>query len=157
MKKVACDQMLGSLAKWLRLLGIDTYFAKGTISDDDLLSQAIKEKRLLITRDKGLITRAHKQKIPVIHITSIKLEQQLTQVISVIPISTNAFFSRCILCNTPVQKVAKNTAVDHIPPKVFEAKNDFWFCPTCNKYYWQGSHYEKINQAISNLLNNKIK
>jgi len=156
MKKVACDQMLGSLAKWLHLLGIDTYFATGTISDDDLLSLATHEKRLLITRDKELITRAYKQNMSAIQITSTELEQQLTQVLSVISVNKESFFSRCIICNTPVQKVAKNTVVDHVPPKVFDAKKEFWYCPSCNKYYWQGSHYEKIHQMISNLLNDKI-
>ena len=55
--KVLCDQMLGSLATWLRFLGIDTFYVKEQLSDDDLLQIARKEKRILITKDKELTLR----------------------------------------------------------------------------------------------------
>ena len=38
--KFLCDQMLGTLAKWLRLLGFDTFYASSDISDDELLKLA---------------------------------------------------------------------------------------------------------------------
>ena len=47
--KLLCDQMFGTLAKWLRLLGYDTFYASNTITDDELLRIAAKDHRLLIT------------------------------------------------------------------------------------------------------------
>ena len=55
--KFLCDQMLGTLAKWLRLLGFDTFYANDEIKDDILLLIAKKENRAIITRDKELIFR----------------------------------------------------------------------------------------------------
>ena len=50
--------MLGKLAKWLKILGFDTLFFS-RIGDDELLSIAQKENRVLLTRDTGLLERAH--------------------------------------------------------------------------------------------------
>ena len=50
--KFLCDQMLGTLAKWLRIYGFDTFYANRDISDSELLDISKKENRILITRDK---------------------------------------------------------------------------------------------------------
>ena len=39
--KLLCDQMLGTLAKWLRIFGFDTFYANRVIADEDLLNIAI--------------------------------------------------------------------------------------------------------------------
>ena len=53
--KFLCDQMLGSLAKWLRILGFDTFYARRDLQDEDVLNIAKKENRVLITRDVELV------------------------------------------------------------------------------------------------------
>ena len=152
MNKVIVDQMLGSLAKWLRLLGVDTYFTKNTIMDEALLQIAKSENRILITRDKELIIRATKHKIPNISIHSTDIDKQLRTVLNQLPIDTRKLFSRCTICNTPVHSVEKMSVKQFIPKKILSKKDEYWYCPTCNKYYWQGSHYEKIREKISTIL-----
>ena len=156
MNKVIVDQMLGSLAKWLRLLGVDTYFANNTIMDEALLQIAKSENRILITRDKELIIRATKHKISHISIHSTDLDTQLRTVLKQIPIDTRKLFSRCTICNTPVHNVEKISVKQFIPQKVLSNKDEYWYCPTCNKYYWQGSHYEKIQKKILTILDSKL-
>ncbi|HEB37529.1 MAG TPA: hypothetical protein ENI14_02575, partial [Thermoplasmatales archaeon] len=56
--KLLCDQMLGTLAKWLRLLGFDVYYVDDKTTDDRILDIAKREKRAIISRDKQLIERA---------------------------------------------------------------------------------------------------
>ena len=51
--KFLCDRMLGTLAKWLRIIGFDTSFADANIEDEKLLRLAKDEERILITRDKN--------------------------------------------------------------------------------------------------------
>lgn len=155
MNNVIVDQMLGSLAKWLRILGVDTYFAKNTIMDEDLLQIAKSEKRILITRDKELIIRAKKHKIPTISIHSTDLDEQLRTVLKQLPIDTNKFFSRCTICNTPVDNVEKKSVTQFVPKKVLSTKDKYWYCSTCDKYYWQGSHYDKIQKKILTILESK--
>ena len=48
--KFLCDQMLGSLAKQMRIFGFDTYYANGDIQDSELIEIAKKQKRILTTR-----------------------------------------------------------------------------------------------------------
>jgi uncharacterized protein with PIN domain len=155
MDKALCDQMLGSLAKWLRILGIDTYFAQNTIEDDELLKIALDENRILITRDKELIIRAERYKISTIPIQSTDLGIQISAILSHIPLDNKRFFTRCTICNTLVRKIDKSSVKPYIPKKVYANKDIFWYCPSCNKYYWQGSHYKKILSTITDIIKKK--
>ena len=154
--KLLCDQMLGSLAKWLRLCGFDTAFATQTTTDESLLKKAQKEQRVLITRDKQLIAQAKKNLILVIEIKTIDLDVQLTTILKHISINPEDILSRCSECNTPLISVEKDTIKSHVPPKIFSEKNCFWRCPSCKKTYWKGTHYDAINKKIIKLqLQNK--
>ena len=143
-----CDQMLGTLAKWLRLFGFDTYYANSEIDDDKILEIAEKEKRVLISRDKELIIRAKKKKVDFFEIKTTDLDQQLKLVLDNIDIDEKAILTRCSLCNLLVKEIDKEDVVDFVPEKVYINNDKFWFCSKCKKYYWMGSHYDKI---ISNL------
>jgi uncharacterized protein with PIN domain len=59
--RLLCDQMLGTLAKWLRLIGFDTFYATKEMDDSELLQIAKKEKRIILTRDKELLVRGKKK------------------------------------------------------------------------------------------------
>jgi len=146
--KVLCDQMLGSLATWLRFLGIDTFYANDQITDDELLSIAVIEKRVLITRDKELIHRAKKKQHQVIPITSIDLDEQLSQVIAEISFDTDSILTRCSLCNSILKSLHKKEVQKKVPKKVYESHHEYWICPTCKKIYWKGSHYDEIIKKI---------
>ena len=149
--KFLVDQMLGTLAKWLRLFGFETYFAKQEVEDDLLLLIAENEKRILITRDKALYYRAIKKEIPVIFTSSTNLADQLIQVFSTYPnaLDENTILNRCSVCNTILTEVKKHRVENVVPLRVFQNHNQFWQCPTCNRIYWKGSHYKKILQTIN--------
>ncbi|MFH0930962.1 MAG: DUF5615 family PIN-like protein [Candidatus Zixiibacteriota bacterium] len=51
--KFICDDNLGKLAKWLRTLGYDTLFSLD-IEDTELFSKALKENRIILSRDTEL-------------------------------------------------------------------------------------------------------
>ena len=149
--KLLCDQMLGSLAKWLRLLGFDTFYANAEIMDDELLDIARRDHRILITRDKELIQRAKKKNVEVIEITSIDLDQQLQRVLQHFQIKDSTILSRCTLCNSLLKEVEKKDVIGKIPEKVFEQHDRYWLCSTCNKIYWSGSHYQNIIEKIKSI------
>jgi uncharacterized protein with PIN domain len=46
--------MLGRLARWLRVLGFDTFY-DAAIADPDLVAIAAREQRVLLTRDRHLL------------------------------------------------------------------------------------------------------
>ncbi len=144
--------MLGSLAKWLRIFGFDTFYPDSTTNDDFILQIASREKRLLISRDKELLIRAKKTLVPVLEIQTTNLTEQLQQVLKKIPVDEEKILSRCTVCNTLIHSVEKETIKDKIPEKVFQTRNEFWICPSCSKYYWMGTHYENMREKINTLV-----
>ncbi len=149
-----CDQMLGTLAKWLRLLGFNTFYVNNEMEDSELLQIAKKEKRIIVTRDKELFIRGKKQNLKVIKITSTDLDVQLIHVLNGIRINEEAIFSRCSLCNTLIKKIEKGEIKDKVPEKIYKYNKIFWLCPKCDKIYWMGSHYNKIITKINEIKNN---
>ena len=149
--KVLCDQMLGSLARWLRFIGIDTFFSTEKLSDSDLLKIAQHDDRVLITRDKQLVTRAQKRQQKTIFLESVSVSDQLKKVLLSIPLDQQTVFSRCSVCNTQLTQVKKPLVKNHVPARVFSSHETFWFCSTCNKYYWHGTHTDAIKKTLSEL------
>jgi len=149
--KFLCDQMLGTLATWLRLCGFDTFYANAEMDDGELLQVAAKDNRVLITRDKQLLERGKKNHLHVIEIRSTDLDEQLRHVLRGIPISKIAVLTRCSLCNTVLDTISKDIVKEKVPEKVFVHHDTFWFCPSCKKIYWKGSHYDKIVRKIDEI------
>ncbi|MCX6661780.1 MAG: Mut7-C RNAse domain-containing protein [Euryarchaeota archaeon] len=150
--KLLCDHMLGSLAKWLRIFGHDTFYPDATMNDDRILRIAHDEKRLLLSRDKELLIRAKKTLVPVLEIQTTDLTAQLRQALKKIPLDEKLILTRCTLCNTPLRSIEKEGIKDKLPEKVFQTRNKFWVCPVCSKYYWMGTHYENMRKKINTLL-----
>ena len=153
--KVLCDHMLGSLATWLRILGMDTVYPSSTESDDEILRHAEAEGRLILTRAKVLAARAKKAAVPVLLISSSTLAVQLEQVTKDLSLDAAGALTRCTVCNTPLVPVEAVEAQPHVPPKVFARQKQFWFCPSCKKYYWMGTHYEDMEKRIASLMKQK--
>ena len=149
--KLLCDQMLGNLAKWLRIYGFDTHYASGDINDSDLLKISKKEGRIIITRDKQLIIDARRENISYIEIEKTEIDKQITKVLKKVGCDKNKILSRCILCNSKVEEIKKESIKEKVPERVFKNNEKFWFCKKCNKIYWKGTHYEKMFEKINSL------
>ena len=147
--KFLCDQMLGTLAKWLRIYGFDTFYAGSEADDNEILRIAKKENRTLITRDIELVYRAKRENVKVIEIKSTDLDEQLKVVLNQVKIDKKTFLSRCTLCNTPIYPIKKDEVKGKVPKKVFENNKKFWLCKKCDKIYWCGSHTEDMIKKIS--------
>lgn len=151
--KFLCDQMLGTLAKWLRIYGFDTFYANSEIDDSELIAISRKENRILITRDKKLLQRARRENLKTIEIKTTEINEQISKAIGGREIDHSKVLSRCILCNTKVDEIKKYEVKGKVPKKVFDNNEIFWFCPKCNKIYWKGSHYENMVERINDIEN----
>jgi len=149
--KFLCDQMLGTLAKWLRIYGFDTLYANNEMDDAKLLEISKNENRILITRDKKLIQMAIKENLDTIEIKTTDIDEQISKVLGDLEIDKTKILSRCILCNTEVEEIKKDDVKGKVPERVFNNNEKYWFCKKCNKIYWKGSHYEKMIEKINNL------
>ena len=151
--KYLCDQMLGTLAKWLRIYGFDTFYANSKIDDSELIAISKRENRVLITRDKKLLQRARRENLKTIEIKTTEINEQISKAIVDGEIDHSRILSRCILCNTPVVEIKKYDIKGKVPKKVFDNNETFWLCSKCNKIYWKGSHYENMVEKINYLKN----
>jgi hypothetical protein len=141
-----CDEMLGKLAKWLRLLGYDTTYLNTT--DDGMLALvAEQEGRILLTRDKQLSSRVKRG----LYIDSDDPDLQLIQVFTKFNLSKDKALTLCSVCGYSLITVPKEKAYGKVPPKIYDLQEEFWFCSRCQKFYWKGSHYDKITDRIDKL------
>jgi len=144
------DKSLGTLAKWLRILGYDTiYEPEGS---GRKFYDRLEDHRILITRSKKT------QKLWGDHhhvfITSNLLVEQLKQVVGQIGIERNDTrpFSRCIHCNLPIGEVDKSDIYGLVPDYIWETHDVFNRCRQCKRIYWSGSHAERSMERINQLF-----
>lgn len=149
--KFLCDQMLGTLAKWLRIYGLDTLYATDDLDDNKLIEIAKKENRILITRDIQLIYKSRRENIKSIKVTEKNIDEQLNQVLKKVKIDKEFFLSRCLLCNSLVSEINKNDIKNKVPNRIFKNNENFRYCKKCDKIYWQGSHFKNMIQKINSL------
>ena len=147
--KFIVDTMLGNVARWLRMLGYDTlYFKK--IDDWKILSMALKDERVILTRDHGLCNRARKKGAKCLLLEQDTMEERLAY-ISVktgIRLYMDLERSRCPICNYELVKVDRETVKNKVPRRVYEKHNDFWYCRKCGKVYWIGRHWRGIEETL---------
>src|SRR3990172_5780131 len=146
MLRFIADSMLGRLAIWMRLIGCDVLYYK-KISDDELIKKALEENRIILTRDTLLIKRRKAKNH--FFVTSDNYEKQLKEVIGHFRLEPfKNIFTRCLLCNTPLEGIKKGFVKDKVPPYVYETEERFEFCHSCNKIYWSATHRDNAVRQL---------
>jgi len=147
--KFICDVHLGKLARQLRMLGFDVLYER-YYTDSEMIERALKGKRLILTRDQGIL----KQK-RVNHgywIRSTQVQEQLFEVINKFDLCNQIKpFIRCMICNGLIKAVEKSQIIEFIKVNTARHYDEFFRCSTCNKIYWKGSHYKKMENYIKRI------
>lgn len=144
------DVHLGKLAKYLRRFNFDTTY-RNDYDDEEIVEIANKEKRIILSRDHGLLKR--KEVKWAVFISYDDPKKQLKEVFH----RFNLFNyydkknTRCVNCNHKLIKVKKSKIIDRLEPKTKKYFNKFKLCPNCNKIYWEGSHYKKTEELIEKI------
>lgn len=143
--KFLADDMLGTLARWLRILGYNTSYPRA--KDDEMIEIAEKEGRVILTRDKKVAKRYKNS----LYIESDKLDEQLEQVMCTFKLGIKNSMTLCSICNVELEDVEKEEVKEKVPLRIYEFHEQFWHCPECGRYYWQGSHWERIMERVMRL------
>jgi hypothetical protein len=146
--------MLGTLAKWLIILGHDVaYFPR--IEDADLVALAVLERRTILTRDRRLVQRRAARDH--VLIASQDLPQQVRQVMEErgLRIRRADLFRRCVLCNRPTRPAPRAAVRGAVPPYVYRTKRRFRRCPRCGRIYWRATHVSRMLDALRDRLPEK--
>ena len=61
-------------------------------------------------------------------------------------------FTRCLECNTPLEKVFREKVKGLVPFHVYRVHQEFYYCPGCKRIYWRGTHREKLEEKIRKFL-----
>jgi uncharacterized protein with PIN domain len=142
----AADVHLGRLAAYLRLAGFDTLY-RNDWGDAELVEAALRDRRIVLTRDRGLLMRSR-----VTHgylVRDTRPRRQLAEVLERFDLwgSVDAF-SRCSVCNSPVIPVAKEEVQEVLLPGTQKHYQDFWRCEGCGRIYWRGPHYRSLRGLV---------
>ena len=140
--------MLGTLAKWLRILGYDTQY-DSDLDDHQLVRLARAENRILLTRDREL---ARRRGLSVLLIASERLDEQIAQVLKELGLESRRSFSRCPVCNALLSSLDRETARSRVPPYVAETQTLFKACPKCQRVYWRGTHWQQMDDQLARIL-----
>ena len=140
------DGHLGRLAAFLRLAGFDVLYLRDA-GDAELAATAAAERRILLTRDQGLLKR--RQVTHGYSVRSTRPPEQLDEVIRRFDLRRLVRpFSRCMRCNGPLHAVGKDEVAGQVPLRSYEAFDDFRRCEGCGKIYWRGSHAARLLRLL---------
>jgi uncharacterized protein with PIN domain len=148
--RFVADRMLGRLARMLRLLGYDTEYSP-QMTTPQLREIARRGERVVLTRGQ-----AEKRFAGFQNVFSVKSEnapQQLREVVERFGLDPRqGLWTRCTLCNGPIETVAKAEIEQQVKPKVYQLYAEFFRCAGCGHVYWRGSHVDRILKNLDSLL-----
>ena len=146
------DINVGRLAKWLRVMGYDAMFPRDG-NDNDLVRIALRENRVLVTRDAGFSRRraAKQGQLRVMLIQDDDLRSQLRQLIRDLTLDWESGFSRCVRCNQLLDPVEREDVADRLPHYVFQTHQNFMECSQCCRLYWRGTHWSGMVSQLDRI------
>lgn len=139
------DHMLGSLARWLRMMGYDTVYDK-SLEDADIAKTARSDGRFILTRDKEL-----SKEPSAFLVEADNLDSQLKAVAVKFGLKFHEDMIRCSTCNGELANLPKEEAKDKVPEGAYVSNEKFWRCSRCGKIYWKGTHWRGINERLKKL------
>lgn len=144
------DAHLGRLAGYLRMLGFDVLY-RNDYRDEELTRISSREARILLTRDRNLLKCGAIQYGYSVRATNPR--RQAREVIERFDLFRAAApFTRCLRCNEPLQAVPKESVLERLLPTTRECYEEFRQCPSCGRVYWAGSHYQRMQRLVDELL-----
>lgn len=144
------DAHLGKLARHLRLAGFDSLW-ENDYADDEIVALSVAQKRIILTRDKGILMRRVVQRGHFVRETDS--ERQLAEVVRAFQLEGALRpFTRCRVCNAPLREVPKAAVAARVPGQVLATLERFTECPQCGRVFWEGSHFERLRRMLRAAL-----
>ena len=143
------DAHLGRLARYLRMLGFDSVYDPN-MDDGDLIDLSLQQKRIILTRDLGILKQGRVTHGYFVRYTEPK--SQLREVLLALDLTGQLQpFTRCMECNGTIHDADRDAVKDRVDPQIFGRFATFRQCGDCGKIYWRGSHYSDMLRLVSEL------
>jgi uncharacterized protein len=139
------DVHLGTVARRLRLVGVDAAYANDA-DDDALIEQANAEHRALLTQDRGLLRR---RKLWLgAYVRGARPDEQFADVLNRFE-PPLAPWTRCLSCNGQQAQVMKADIEAELQPGTRRTYREFSRCRSCGRVYWRGAHGARLEAIVA--------
>ncbi len=139
------DVHLGTLARRLRLLGVDTAYESTDIGDPALATRSATEKRVMLSRDRGLLHR--RELWAGAYVYSTRPDDQLHDVLDRFRPELKPW-SRCTACNGLLKEATKEEVADRLKGGTERSYDVFAQCQDCGRAYWKGAHHDQLEAIV---------
>jgi hypothetical protein len=142
------DVHLGTVARRLRVAGVDTAYANDR-DDDELIEQANAEQRVLLTQDRGLLRR---RKLWLgAYVRGTRPDEQFADVLDRFA-PPLAPWTRCTACNGLLAPARKADVEPSLRPGTRRTYETFSRCRDCGRVYWRGAHGERLAAIVESAI-----
>jgi uncharacterized protein len=139
------DVHLGTLARRLRVLGVDAAYRNDT-DDEELIRWARRERRVLLTQDRALLKR--RVLWAGAYVRGSGADVQLVDVLDRFAPPLRPW-TRCTACNGELSPVAKHEIADRLEPGTRRRYDSFARCRSCGRVYWHGAHGRRLDALVA--------
>ncbi|MET9511192.1 Mut7-C RNAse domain-containing protein [Streptomyces flavidovirens] len=143
------DVHLGTLARRLRLLGVDAAYFSEDIGDPALAAYSAREQRVLLSRDRGLLRR--RELWAGAYVYSDRPKDQLDDVLSRFAPAL-APWTRCVACNGELKDTTKDSVSGLLEDGTQRSYDVFAQCTACERVYWSGAHHSSLQTIVDDAL-----
>ncbi|MET8247701.1 Mut7-C RNAse domain-containing protein [Streptomyces sp. NPDC005202] len=143
------DVHLGTLARRLRLLGVDTAYESTDIGDPALAARSAAEKRVMLSRDRGLLRRRELWAGAFVY--STRPEDQLRDVLDRFRPELCPW-TRCTACNGLLKEATKEEVAHQLKHGTHRSYDVFAQCRACGRAYWKGAHHDQLEAIVERAL-----
>ncbi|MFD7234420.1 Mut7-C RNAse domain-containing protein [Streptomyces syringium] len=143
------DVHLGTLARRLRLLGVDAAYEAEDIGDPALAALSAAERRVLLSRDRGLLRR--REIWAGAYVYSDRPEEQLRDVLGRFAPRLEPW-TRCTACNGELRDADKEAVSELLEHGTQRTYDVFAQCTACDRVYWRGAHHERLEAIVEDAV-----
>nr|WP_268843263.1 Mut7-C RNAse domain-containing protein [Actinomadura sp. K4S16] len=138
------DVHLGTLARRMRLLGLDTAY-HNDMDDPALVVQANEERRVLLTQDRGLLRR--RALWFGAYVRGSRPDDQLRDLLDrFAPVLRP--WTRCTACNGELVPVDKQEIERELQAGTRRNYDVYGRCADCGQLYWRGAHGDRLEEIV---------
>ncbi|NBM15030.1 Mut7-C RNAse domain-containing protein [Streptomyces sp. GC420] len=143
------DVHLGTLARRLRLLGVDAEYDSTDIGDPALAARSAAEHRVLLTRDRGLLRR--REVWVGGYVYSHRPDEQLRDVLERFAPRLDPW-TRCTACNGLLKPTTKEDVAHRLEGGTRSTYDVFAACTACDRVYWRGAHNDRLVRIVEEAV-----
>ncbi|WP_267898558.1 Mut7-C RNAse domain-containing protein [Actinomadura sp. WAC 06369] len=142
------DVHLGTLARRMRLLGLDTAY-HNDMDDPALVVQANEEGRVLLTQDRGLLRR--RALWFGAYVRGSRPDDQLRDMLERFAPALRPW-TRCTACNGGLVAVDKTEIERELEAGTRRSYDVYGRCERCGQVYWRGAHGDHLEEIVRDAV-----